>query len=115
MNAIEELLRGHIRNCRAKIAEAVTSVNALEQQVNDLSLGKAPPLPVKRRYDNGWSIEEEALLRQHYPTLGAKGCAELLPFRSLGAIRTHASRNLGLTMIPSHRQRADNRRKRATP
>lgn len=111
MNAVEELLRGHIRNCRQRIAEAVASVNALEKKVEELRNWNEPPAPSRRQYVDGWSVEEEALLREYYPSLGAKGCAEMLPHRTMGAIKTHASRNLKLTTIPSHRQRTDNRRK----
>lgn len=42
-----------------------------------------------------WTAREESLLRAHYPTQGALGCAELLPGRGPYAIHEHA-RAMGL-------------------
>ena len=40
-----------------------------------------------------WARAEDALLRRFYPELGAKGCAPMLPGRSLKSIRERAYRN----------------------
>jgi hypothetical protein len=90
MNPIEELLRGHIRNSREKIAEATASVDALEVFVRDLGkkLAKRPPMPTLVA---AWGPGEDELLRLNYSALGAPACRELLPHRTLTAIHKRAN------------------------
>lgn len=47
-----------------------------------------------------WKTTEVAVLRDHYPRLGAFACVGLLPGRNLDAIRQKASR-LGLLHCPA--------------
>jgi hypothetical protein len=100
MSAVEDLLRGHLRGIREAIAESTARADALEALVNRLAEQDAPvitaePLDHVRRH-NGWSEEEDALLREHYPFVGAPGCTKLLPHRSALAIRVRATRSLKL-------------------
>jgi len=100
MNPVEELLRGHIRDCREKIAAAVASVDALESLMKRLDAPPPQPLPQVHKL-NGWSAEEDTLLREHYAILGPAACQKLLPHRSAMAIRTHASRVLNIARLPA--------------
>lgn len=102
MNAVESLLRGHIRESREKIAEAASRVDALEQLVDRMIKSK-PAEPQRRDHApqvDGWSPDEDKVVRENYELLGSRGCVELLPHRSEAAIRTHASK-LGITRMPS--------------
>lgn len=104
MNAIEELLRGHIRSSREAIADAVSRVDALEGLVNriaEMPEKAAEPLTTYRH--NEWSDEEEQILRAYYADVGAAGCVEMLPHRTSTAIRTHAHK-LGIINKPSARR-----------
>jgi hypothetical protein len=106
MNALEELLRAHLRDVREKIAAANASADALERQVEKIEAqlaSRASLQPIARPRLDGWSAEEDALLREHYPLVGAAGCVELLPHRTAMAIRVRASRKLKLAHLPSKR------------
>lgn len=95
MNAIEELLLGHVRACREAGKEYARRIDALEALISKLSQRPASgPAMVM------WSEEENDLLRKHYVLLGARACADLLPHRSYGSVRRQVSR-LGLQRMPS--------------
>jgi hypothetical protein len=98
MSAMEDLLCGHIRGCREAIVEATTRIDALEALVEKLSVAPPKPGPVVR--SNSWSGGELALLREHYPAMGAAGFAALVPHRTPLAIRAQAHR-LGLIHLES--------------
>lgn len=99
MSAVEDLLLAHVRDCREKIAAAVSSVDALETLAARLgNLAAAAPTERAYRVDD-WSKEEDELIRVHYPELGS-GCHELMPHRTKTAIRTRAHR-LGIITQPS--------------
>jgi len=49
-----------------------------------------------------WTAREEAILRAHFPLVGAVGCAQKLTGRSPYAINQHA-RKMGLQAPPRHR------------
>jgi hypothetical protein len=99
VNAIEDLLCGHIRDCREKIAAAVSSVDALEHLVKRLGDPPPAPQPVPRPHQSGWSEEEDNLLRDYYPSIGGR-CGQMLPRRSQWAIRGRAHK-LGLSCVES--------------
>lgn len=96
MNALEALLREHIRGCRETIAEATRRVDALEELT--VKVGEVPEADQFRA--NGWTKEEEEILFRHYPEGGSITCSALLPHRTPGAIRTHA-RRLGVVTSPN--------------
>lgn len=106
MSQIEDLLRAHLHGIRETIDEAVKRADALEALVGRLSmqLTDERPLasPVARSKLDGWSEEEDAVLRENYSLIGAAGCARLLPHRTAMAIRVRASRKLHLTCSPAH-------------
>jgi hypothetical protein len=94
VNALESLLREHIRGSREAIAEATRRVDALEALA-----GKVATAPAKPPRKNGWRPEENEILRLRYPEGGAVACLPLLPGRAATAIRTQAHR-LGLNTDP---------------
>lgn len=94
MNAIEELLRGHIRGCREAIVEATARADALEDLCKRLF--NVPPPHVRVVHESTWLDEEEDFLREHYPNAGPTECARMMPHRSEVAIRSHAYR-MGLS------------------
>jgi hypothetical protein len=96
MNAMEELLRGHIRGCREAIAEASSRVDALEALAKKIRTNTLPGRTTEKHH--GWAADENHLLQSNYSTIGAVGCAKLLPHRSYQAVRAQASR-LGLSLI----------------
>lgn len=103
MSALGDLLLQHLRDVRSLIAEATVRADALEVQLDRLKNRADGPAayPVARVKPDGWSAEEDAVLRENYPQIGAVGCMKLLPHRSNVAIRVRASRNLGVAFIPS--------------
>lgn len=94
MNAVTELLTAHLRDLRRLIADANSRADAIERQIAKLEeqFAKGPAEPVNRRKEDGWSDEEDAILREHFPSIGAPGVAKLLPHRTPMAIRTRASK-----------------------
>lgn len=105
MNPIEELLRAHLKDVREQIALANARADSLEALIDRVStqstISASAAQPVARKMPNGWSEQEDELLRQNYELIGAAGCMKLLPHRSNMAIRVRASRNLGLVCLPS--------------
>lgn len=96
MNAVEELLRGHVRGCREAGEEYARRLDALEALIDDLSKRPEPDL---RCSAIGWSAEENELLRRNYPLHGSRLCADMLPHRTYEAVRGHIGR-LGLQRMP---------------
>lgn len=88
MNPVEQLLHGHVRDCREKIAAAIASVDALENMAK--ALGQRPAVAPGRIAS--WSEEEDELLRANFALIGPTGCGELLPLRTYGAIRARATK-----------------------
>lgn len=98
MNALESLLREHIRGSREAVAEAVRRIDALEDLTEKLA--KRPPAPMDQVRANGWSDEEDEIIRQYYPGGGPAACIPFLRHRTALAIRTHA-RRLGVVSNPN--------------
>jgi hypothetical protein len=102
VSPFETLLRQHIKDARDHIKLATSRVDALEAQVNRLAESLANGGAIAAPLDRvpklyGWSPQEEELLREQYPLVGAPGCAKLLPHRTEMAIRVHATRALKLS------------------
>lgn len=96
MNPVIDLLTAHLRDLRAQIGTLNTRADSIEAQIVKLATNRPPEpaMPIKRDRADGWSPEEDAVIRENYPEFGAPRCAELLPCRSAMAIRVRASRVL---------------------
>ena len=57
-----------------------------------------------------WAEDEDAILYAHYAELGLRGCAELIPNRSAGAISIRASL-LGLSSFLTKHNRGGRRKR----